>query len=359
MYLLENVFTNEHGEAITVLQLLTKFKAVLSEIDTYLNEYGNRLNAIELKNFEQDNDLLVLKGQVATLQTKVNSIQLTLGDYLLRFNDLDVQLSVINGKIDVNISDIATLKTYVNNLGVQIIDINNTLNLLGLTVQEHTTQITNLETSVSTINSDLVDLDRSIDLINTQLSNLATFITDFESRLAVLETNVNNIGKDIIAINNLFNILDLTVQGHTTQITNLEGDILTINNKNAAQDTTLTSHDSRITLLENSGVGGGNLQLLATKIINYNINQGGSVLDSGNYIFQTLPAGTDFTKVKIIEQVFGVSAGDADALSRVGINFAYYIQNGNGVDVFSLSKLGGPAPQSMNFNVYYHFYKVL
>ena len=39
MHLLTGVFTNEQGEAITVLQLLTKFKSVLSEIDTYLNEY--------------------------------------------------------------------------------------------------------------------------------------------------------------------------------------------------------------------------------------------------------------------------------------------------------------------------------
>ena len=106
MYLLGEVFTSEHGEAVTVLQLLTKFKSVLSEIDTYLNEYGNRLNHIELKNSEQDGDILILKSQVSTLQTKVNSIQLTLGDYLLRFNALDAQLSVINGKIDINISDI-------------------------------------------------------------------------------------------------------------------------------------------------------------------------------------------------------------------------------------------------------------
>lgn len=322
MYLLENVFTNEHGEAITVLQLLTKFKSVLSEIDTYLNEYGNRLNSIEFKNVEQDGDILILKSKVATLQTNVNNIQLTLGDYLLRFNDLDIQLTVINGKIDVNISDITTLKTYVNNLGTQIISINNTLNLLGLTVQGHTTQINNLETSVSSINSDLVDIDASINLINTQLSNLATFITDFESRLSTIEDAV-----------------------------------VSINNKNTSQDNTLSNHNDRITLLENSGVGGGNLQLLATKIINYNLPQGTNVLDSGNYIFQTLPAGTDFTKVKIIEQVFGTSAGDADALSQAGIKFSYYIQNG--VDIFSLSKLGAPAPQSMNFNVYYHFYKVL
>ena len=63
MYLLNNVFTNEHGEAITVLQLLTKFKNVLSEIDTYLNEYGNRLNHIELKNSEQDADIVILKSR--------------------------------------------------------------------------------------------------------------------------------------------------------------------------------------------------------------------------------------------------------------------------------------------------------
>ena len=357
MYLLENVFTNEHGEAITVLQLLTKFKMTLSEIDTYLNEYGNRLNSIEFLNVNQQQEINILKSQVATLETKVNAIQLSLGDYLLRFQDLDIQISVINGKIDINISDIDTLKTYVNNLVVQILGINNTLNLLGLTVQGHTTKITNLETSVSSINSDLVDIDSSINLINTQLSNLSVFIVDFESRLAVLETKVNNIGIDIIAINNLFNIMNLTVQGHTTQITNLEADNLTINNKNSVQDTTLTSHDARITLLENSGVGGGNLQLLKTKIINYNLPQGSINLHTGSYIFETLPVGTDFSKVKIVPQVFGTSAGDADALSQTGVNFAYYIQNG--VDIFSLSKLGKPAPQSMNFNVYYHIYKVI
>lgn len=322
MYLLNNVFTNEHGEAITVLQLLTKFKSVLSEIDTYLNEYGNRLNTLEFTNVQQQIDINLLKNQVKTLQTNVSNLQLTVGDYLLRFNDLDIQLSVINGKIDVNIVDIDTLKTYTNNLGTQIININNSLNLLGLTVQGHTTKITNLETSVDTINSTLIDVNNSIDLINIQISNLSNFITNFESRLSTIED-----------------------------------DIISINNKNTSQDSTLTNHNNRITLLENSGVGGGNLQLLATKIINYNLPQGTNVLDSGNYIFQTLPAGTNFTKVKIIEQVFGTSAGDADALSRTGVNFAYYIQNG--VDVFSLSKLGAPAPQSMNFNVYYHFYKVL
>ena len=322
MYLLNNVFTNEHGEAITVLQLLTKFKNVLSEIDTYLNEYGNRLNHIEFKNSEQDVDIVILKSQVASLQTKVNNIQLTLGDYLLRFNDLDMEISTINNKLSTNENDILQLQTYVNNMGTQIININNTLNLIDLTVQGHTTQITNLETSITSINSDLVDIDSSISLINTQLSNLRNFITNFESRLS-----------------------------------NIEDDVVSINNKNTSQDNTISNHENRITLLENSGVGGGNLQLLATKIINYNLPQGTKVLDSGNYIFQTLPAGTDFKKVKIIEQVFGTSAGDADALSQVGVNFAYYIQNG--VDVFSLSKLGAPAPQSMNFNVYYHFYKVL
>lgn len=322
MYLLTGVFTSEHGEAITVLQLLTKFKSVLSEIDTYLNEYGNRLNSIEFLNVTQQQEIIILKSQVSALQTRVNTIDLSLGDYLLRFNLLDSQINTINNKITTNENDISQLQTYVNNIGTQIININNSLNLLGLTVQGHTTQITNLETSVDTINSTLIDVNNSIDLINTQISNLTNFITNFESRLSTIED-----------------------------------DIISINNKNTSQDNTLTNHNNRITLLENSGVGGGNLQLLATKIINYNIPQGAMVLDSGNYIFQTLPVGTDFTKVKIIEQVFGISAGDADALSQTGVNFGYYIQNG--VDVFSLSKLGAPAPQTMNFNVYYHFYKVL
>ena len=355
MHLLGEVFTSEHGEAVTVLQLLTKFKIILSEIDIYLNEYGNRLNSIELKNFEQDNDLLVLKSQVATLQTKVNAIQLTLGDYLLRFNDLDVQLSVINGKIDINISAIDTLKTYVNNLGVQIIGINNTLNLLGLTVQGHTTQITNLETSVSSINSDLVDIDNSIDLINTQLSNLATFITDFESRLSVLETKVNNIGIDIIAINNLFNTIDLTVQGHTTQITNLENDNLAINNKNDVQDTTLLSHDSRITLLENSGVGGGSLTKLFNTTRLYSIPSGqGTTLELGTYVFAHLPANTNFDKLILLAIPYGVSAGDCQEICRCGFQTAFYVQSG--VDVFLYARFLQTTNQNVSLKVNYTLY---
>lgn len=356
MHLLENVFTSEHGEAVTVLQLLTKFKMTLSEIDTYLNEYGNRLNSIEFLNVTQQQEINILKNQVATLQTKVNAIQLTLGDYLLRFNDLDVQLSVINGKIDINISDIDTLKTYVNNLGVKIIGINNTLNLLGLTVQGHTTQITNLETSVSSINSDLVDIDSSISLINTQLSNLAVFITDFESRLAVLETNVNNIGIHIIAINNLFNTIDLTVQGHTTQITNLENDNLTINNKNVAQDTTLTSHAARITLLENSGGGGGgSLTKLFSTSKQYAISSGqGTTLELGTYIFAKLPSNTDFSKIILIAVPYGDSAGDCQEICRCGFQTSFYVQSG--VDMFLYARFLISANQNVSLRVNYTVY---
>ena len=329
MYLLNNVFTSEHGEAITVLQLLTKFKSVLSEIDTYLNEYGNRLNSIEVVNVTQQQEIDVLKNQLQTLQANVSNLQLTVGDYLLRFTDLDMQLSVINGKITANTTDITSLnnsisniQTSITNINNQIMTINNQLSGVNTRIDIALSSISDINDNIDIINSTLINVNNSIDLINTQISNLSNFITNFESRLSTLED-----------------------------------DVVSINNKNTSQDNTLTNHNNRITLLENSGIGGGNLQLLATKIINYNLPQGTKVLDSGSYIFQTLPVGTDFTKVKIIEQVFGVSAGDADALSQVGVNFAYYIQNG--VDIFSLSKLGAPAPQSMVFKVYYHFYKVL
>ena len=355
MYLLGEVFTSEHGEAVTVLQLLTKFKSVLSEIDTYLNEYGNRLNSIEFLNANQQQEIILLKFNVGNLQNSVNSIQLTLGDYLLRFQNLDMQLTVINGKIDVNISDIAKLKTYVNNLGVQVIDINNTINLMGLTVQGHTTQITNLETSVSSINSDLVDIDSSISLINTQLSNLSVFIVDFESRLAVLETKVNNIGIDIIAINNLFNIMNLTVQGHTTQITNLEGDILTINNKNSVQDTTLTNHDGRITLLENSGGGGGSLTKLFSTSKQYLINSGlGTTLELGTYIFAKLPVNTDFSKIILVATPYGDSAGDCQEICRCGFQASFYVQSG--VDMFLYARFLTPANQNVSLRVNYTVY---
>lgn len=227
MYLLENVFTNEHGEAITVLQLLTKFKSVLSEIDTYLNEYGNRLNSIELKNSEQDADILILKSQVASLQTKVNNIQLTLGDYLLRFNDLDGQLSVINSKIDINITDISNLETNVNNIGIQIININNTLNLLNLTVQGHTSSISSLDTNLNLLNDNVAS-------ISTNVSSHTTAINNLTEELTTISLTVNNLQNSIVSINE--------------SVTFINNQILTIN-------TSIENLDDRVNILENNSIG--------------------------------------------------------------------------------------------------------
>lgn len=200
MYLLGDVFTSEHGEAVTVLQLLTKFKMTLSEIDTYLNEYGNRLNHIELKNFDQDNDLLVLKSQVATLQTKVNNIQLTLGDYLLRFNDLDVQLSVINGKITNNTNDITSLNSLVSNIQSSITNINNQLNTIN-------SQISGINTRVDIALSSISDINDNIDVINATLTTQSTAITTLTTSVNDITTLLNNLQNTCTTLTTDLNLL--------------------------------------------------------------------------------------------------------------------------------------------------------
>ena len=342
MYLLENVFTNEHGEAITVLQLLTKFKNVLSEIDTYLNEYGNRLNAIELKNFEQDNDLLVLKSQVATLQTKVNNIQLTLGDYLLQLHQLDnltqthssqitdiqnvnqsqgLQLINLNSKTlehDLKISD---LETNVSNINNSLININNSigdmlLQLLQLDVltQTHTTQISNLQNDNTTQ--------------TTQITNLSQMITNIEQRLSDLEPIVNTITNNVQTItNNIQNI-----------------------------DTSITSLNSRVTILENTIPGnGGSLTKLFSTSKQYLINSGlGTTLELGTYIFAKLPVNTDFSKIILIATPYGDSAGDCQEICRCGFQASFYVQSG--VDMFLYARFLTPANQNVSLRVNYTVY---
>ena len=225
MHLLGDVFTSEHGEAVSVLQLLTKFKMSLSEIDTYLNEYGNRLNSIDFKNSEQDADILILKSQVASLQTKVNNIQLTLGDYLLRFQDLDIQLGVINGKIDINISDITNLETNINNIGIQIININNTLNLLDLTVQGHTTKITNLETNVNDIGTRIININNTINLLDLTVQGHTTSINNLIDELSILSLTVNNVSNSLVSINESITFINNNISAINTTLGILDGRI--------------------------------------------------------------------------------------------------------------------------------------
>ena len=208
MYLLENVFTTEHGEAITVLQLLTKFKNVLSEIDTYLNEYGNRLNSIEFKNVTQQQEIDILKSQVQTLQTNVSNLQLSIGDYLLRFVDLDMQLTVINGKIDTNTSDITSLNSSVSSIQSSITNINNQITNIN-------SQISGIDTRIDVALSSISDLNDSVDIINSTLTSHTAAINTLTTSVSDLTTLVNNLQNTCTSLTNDLNLL-------TSRVTYLE-----------------------------------------------------------------------------------------------------------------------------------------
>ena len=257
MYLLENVFTNEHGEAITVLQLLTKFKSVLSEIDTYLNEYGNRLNSIEFKNVEQDADILILKSQVASLQTKVNNIQLTLGDYLLRFQNLDIQLSVINDKITNNTSDISNLNALVSTIQTSITDINNQLNTINL-------QIPGINTRVDIALSSISDIGDNIDVINTTLSTQSTAITTISNNVNDLTTLVNNLQNTCATLTSDLNSL-------TSRVLSLETNDIW-QNEQISYLTTLTQLNTNNVSALNTLVGNINDDIDALELLIQNSN---------------------------------------------------------------------------------------
>lgn len=251
MYLLNNVFTNEHGEAITVLQLLTKFKMVLSEIDTYLNEYGNRLNSIEFKNVTQQQEIDILKNQVQTLQTNVSNLQLTVGDYLLRFTHLDVQLGVINGKITTNTNDISSLNSLVSSIQTSITNINNQINTIN-------SKIDGINTRLDIALSSISDINDNIDVINATLSTQSTAITTLSTSVNDLTTLVNSLQNTCTTLTSDLNLLTSRVAYLETNDTWQNGQISSLttstqlNTSNVSALNTLVDNlDDRIDFLEN------------------------------------------------------------------------------------------------------------
>lgn len=252
MYLLNNVFTSEHGEAITVLQLLTKFKCVLSEIDTYLNEYGNRLNSIEFKNVTQQQEIDILKSQVQTLQTNISNLQLTVGDYLLRFTDLDMQLTVINGKIDSNTTDITSLNTSISSIQSSITNINNQITTITNQITGINTRIdvalssiSNLNDDVSNINTTLSTHTNTINTLNTNVNELTTLVNNLQNTCTTLTTDLNDLTSRVSYLetndtwqNGQISSLTTTSQLNTNNISalntivgNINGDVSDLENR--------------------------------------------------------------------------------------------------------------------------------
>ena len=315
MYLLNNVFTNEHGEAITVLQLLTKFKMVLSEIDEYLNEYGNRLNSIEFKNVTQQQDIDILKNQVQTLQTNVSNLQLTVGDYLLRFTDLDMQLTVINGKITNNTNDISSLnvsvsdiQTSITNINDQISTINNKIMGINTRIDIALSSISNLNEDVSTINTTLSTHTTTIDNLSISLTDLTTLVNNLQNTCTTLTTDLNELTSSVSDLETN----DIWQNGQISSLTTFTQ----LNRNNISALNTLVGNlDERIDVLENNSVTiGGSLELVATDLFETD-NSPTHLEPSTVYNLWEYPSNVDTNKTLVNIQTSFAMAGDSTQIT--------------------------------------------
>ena len=342
MYLLENVFTSEHGEAITVLQLLTKIKTSIYQVDNILNDYLIRLDAIDTVNNTQNTDILVLKGNVDLLKSQVASIFTTIGDYLLQLQQLDILTQTHSSQItdiqNVNQSQGTQLINLnskslehdlkITGLETNVTNINNSLNNINNSIGDMLLQLLQLDVLTQTHTSQISDLQNVNTTQTTQITNLSQMITDIEQRLADIEPVVIT--------------LTTNVQTLTTNIQNINSSI--------------NSLDSRVTILENTIPGnGGSLTKLFSTSKQYIIGYGqGTTLELGTYIFAKLPVNTDFSKIILVATPWGDSAGDCQEICRCGFQATFYVQSG--VDMFLYARFLQPANQNVSLRVNYSVY---
>lgn len=342
MHLLDDVFTSEHGEAVTVLQLITKIKTSIYQVDNILNDYLIRLDVIDTVNNTQNTDILVLKGNVDLLKSQVANIFTTIGDYLLQLQQLDILTQTHSSQItDIqNINQSQGLQLInlnsksldhdlkISGLETNVSNINNSLNNINNSIGDILLQLLQLDMLTQTHTSQIIDLQNANTTQTTQITNLSQMITDIEQRLSDIEPVVNT--------------LTSNVQTLTTNIQNI--------------NTSITSLNSRVTLLENTIPGnGGSLTKLFSTSKQYIISSGqGTTLELGTYIFAKLPSNTDFSKIILIAVPYGDSAGDCQEICRCGFQTAFYVQSG--VDMFLYARFLIPANQNVSLRVNYTLY---
>lgn len=342
MHILDNVFTTEHGEAITVLQLLTKIKTSISQIDEVLNTYLMRLDAIDTVNNTQNTDILVLKGNVDLLKSQVANIFTSLGDYLLQLQQLDILTQTHS-------SQITDIQNVNQNQGLQLINLNSKS-------IEHELKILGLETNVTNINNSLNNINNSIGDILLQLLQLDMLTQTHTSQISDLQnvnttqtSQITNLSQMITDIEQRLSDLEPIVSTLTTNVQTLTTNMQNIN-------TSINSLDARVTILENTNPGnGGSLTKLFSTSKQYAIGSGqGTTLELGTYIFAKLPPNTDFSKIILIAVPYGDSAGDCQEICRCGFQTSFYVQSG--VDMFLYARFLIPANQNVSLRVNYTVY---
>ena len=158
-------FTNERGEAYTVLQLLKRLRNAIIQIDEILWEHLQRIETLE-------EDVAQIKQDILEIRQELEDIKVRIDDIEDRLDGIDIRLDEIDDRIDGIDALIVTMQTAITTINSQIVTINDTLTEHTDNLNDLSTQITVIQSSITTISEQTTDIKTDISDIQTQIDSI-------------------------------------------------------------------------------------------------------------------------------------------------------------------------------------------
>ena len=163
--LLVTEFTNERGEAFTVLQLIKRLRSAIIQIDGILFEHQGRIEELEI-------DVEKLKDDVENIYAELLIINNRLDNIDIRLDGIDDRLQIIDTKI---------------------FNIENTINDIEIKITAIEENIDSIENNIDNIEISIVDINKTINNITELIAGATADITDINNKIDALQIQLDKI----------------------------------------------------------------------------------------------------------------------------------------------------------------------
>lgn len=291
---------------------ITNLEAEIQQKNTTIDELQIRIE--QLENFNETEELMLLRAQVADLEAQVNTLNEDK-------ESLETQVTTLTG-------DVAEKQTTIDALNAEIVELEADIQEKAATITELTATVEELEESVNVLNQEKQTLSTQVTTLTSEKQVLEQQVATLTASVETLTADKNGLLTQVNDLTAQLTVKDQTIATLNGQITTLQGNIEALNDTIAILESENGELESEITSLEtqiaekDSQIAGLNTQISS---LTNQINTLTSQISSLESEIQSLQAQIEEYKEQLINvntlsvKYLNIQDGSIKGFSELGL----------------------------------------
>lgn len=224
------------GQIRNMALSLSNLSSRVETIETNSETWNQHFNEI-------DSDITKINGEIDALKSKDNELN----------NDIDTleaSLSSLTERVSTNESDISSLKSKVSEHTQDLSEIHSSLTQDETQISLNKTNIEALQAENKTQGTDISDIKEKNTEQDTDIAALKLKDTSLEGSIDTIQNSITTLNSEVTALNNSIDSVNQTVTSTTTLVNSLSNTVHNLNETVTEHQTTLSSLASKDVELE-------------------------------------------------------------------------------------------------------------